>query len=355
MTTHYSSSTQPRRTTGRTHPPLPPLSTLPRYSSHYLNSQTTPTNKSHTMAPRGRTHYSTSTAPAYRPSQNGDYTLTKKILSAASQTGSTQDLRVLLQDALALTEKLDSVSASVARPLSTSSSQRLSASSVFLHSPVAKSPRSPRSPVVRSPHTHSHSGGSVFRAQSLGDELDRVGLSPHYETSTFSSSAGAAALATPLRKTPPTTNGHASPPLPSGPISQRRGSPLLNDSRGSSADYASPRPSRQVSQKSVVAPETPKRSVVATETPGSVVATETWKSSEVGSEDDIDVGLDCIAQLEALERELKSSMPPDSPQRESRRQEREEAPQRESRRQEREEESHYEVDPLYVPRASQSL
>ena len=266
-------------------------------------------------------------------------TLTKKILSTAGQTGSTQDLRVLLQDALALTEKLDSVSTSVARPTS-SSSQRVSASSVFLHSPVAKSPRSPRSPVVRSSRTISETSGSVFRAQSLGNELDQVGRSPPFYA-TLTSSAGAAALATPLRKTPPISNGHTSPPLSSVSASRtpQRGSPLLTNSLGSSGDYAVPRPA---SASKMVPQHSPA---------GSREGTGQRERQPERESDSVDVGMDCIAQLEALERELKSLAPAESP--------------GDSRslksecgdgvRSGRVEESHYEVDPLYMPRKSQCM
>ena len=364
MATHYSSSTQPRRTSGRTHPPLPPLSTLPRSFSNSLDHYGPPSPKSHTIAPRGsRPHYSTSTAPAYRISQNGELTLTKRILSTAAGTGSTQDLRVLLSDALALTEKLDSVTASVGSRPTSSTSARLSASSVFLNSPVAKSPRSP---VVRSPGAYSETG-SVFRARSLGNGLDDVGItSPehHYETSaTFSPVA--AASTTPVRKSQLVQNGHTSPPLASGTLPHlRRGSPLLNDARNS--DYDTPRSaytSRQLSQKSL----TSQKSVTSTtsqKSVGSVGSTTPHKSTiysnghhnegakepagKVKKSDSVDVGLDCIAQLEALEKELRSYEPARGP------------PSQEGRGEvgsvgssSVEVESHYEVDPHYIATPSQ--
>ena len=375
MTTHYSSSTQPRRASGRTHPPLPPLSTLPRSFSSSLDNHGPPSPKSHTMAPRGRRpHYSTSTAPAYRISQNGELTLTKRILSTAGQTGSTQDLRVLLSDALALTEKLDSVTASVGSRPTSSTSTRLSASSVFLNSPVAKSPRSPvvksprspvvkspRSPVVRSPGAYSETR-SMFRARSLGNGLDDVGItSPehHYETSATCSPARAAST-TPVRKSQLVQNGHTSPPLASGTLPHlRRGSPLLNDARNS--DYDTPKAahtSRQLSQKSLMS----QKSVTSISSQMSTGSAAPHKSTiysnghhnegakepagKVKKSDSVDIGLDCIAQLEALEMELRSYEPAQGPP---------------SSQEERGEvgssnveiESHYEVDPHYIPTPSQ--
>ena len=202
---------------------------------------------------------------------------------------------------------------------------------------------------MKSPRTYSETG-SVFRARSLGNGLDDVGLSSpeqHYEMSaSFSSSAGAAILATPVRKSPVVQNGHTSPPLPPSSAQFRRGSPLLNDSRGS--DYDTPRPSRpvstirQVSQKS------------RTSTNGS--DNEGARESAAGNkktDDSVDVGLDCIAQLEELERELRrneAAASPPGPQRESREVQ---SVGRGSVGSSVGEESHYEVDPLYISRHSQ--
>ena len=306
---HYRSSTQPRRSAGRTRPPIPPLSTLPHSSSQDIGGPS-----SHLVSPRTRP-FSTSTTPRHRV-QEGDYCITRKILSTASQTGSTRDLRLLLNDALALTEKLDSVSASVGRGSSSSTSNRLSSSSVF--------PKSPRSP--RSPATYSETG-SVFRAQSVDNGLDcysRDSGSDHYETS----ASLATTIATPVRKNmvPSFQNGFGSPPPSAAPLVSQRRSPLLNDKRGSSGDYAvskSAKNSQSSSQKS-----------------GSI-GEEGGRSRNGSRGDEIDAGLDCIAQLEALERELKSFKPADSPHRSK-------GHSLESSQGSSSQESHYEVDPDYM-------
>lgn len=329
--THYKSNTQPRRSGARIRHPIPPLSTLPRSSSQLTDTGGNGINDNNTMSPNTtRPYYSTSsTTPHYHTppdiisgsSLGGDMTLTKKILTTASKTGSTRDLRLLLNDALALTEKLDSVSANVgSRPKSSTERQRLSSSStVFLKSPGA----------------YSESGrGSVFRAQSLGNSLDSVGRdddlpSPRYEMS----ESWLATMATPVRKTAGTTNylnGHTSPPVPSPATIPRRGSPLLNDTRkSSSCDYATPRPamsSPNRSPKNSVSPSRkeirrspvgPPRTNSREENRGSSSSSSVTPSRSTSNDDNVDTGLDCIAQLEALERDLHSYEPVEYPQRDN--------------------------------------
>lgn len=327
MTTHYSSSTQPRRVTGRTHPPLPPLSTLPRSSSNFIDHS----SGSRTIGHHGRQAYSTSMTP-HRTSADGELTLTKKILSTAAKTGSTRDLRLLLNDALLLTEKLDSVSATVSRGKSPSERQRLSSGSVFLKSPGAYSETR-----------------SMFRAQSLDNGLD-MGTppadGPRYETS----ASFAATIATPVRKTAGYTfqNGHSSPPLPPPSPSpsattlphKRRGSPLLNNiRRTSSSDYTTPKSS--VSSHTVAS----QKSGSFDKSGGSVSEDRphTHSTPSSSQEDSVDSGLDCIAQLEELERELLSYKPTHSPQRNSR-----ESRNHSNSSHDVSQESHYEVDPHYA-------
>ena len=260
----------------------------------------------------------------------GDYAITKKILSTASQTGSTRDLRLLLNDALALTEKLDSVSASVGRGTNSASydHQRFSGNSVFLKSPGAYSET-----------------GSMFRAQSLGNGLDSDD-SQHYETSASFSIP----VATPTRKNAGVTkvqNGYGSPPSSSSstgtPSHHRRSSPLLNDKRSSSGDYASSPKSGTPLHK---APPSVKRRSAGQEDPlqGESGRNQESRGNQESCEDAVDVGLDCIAQLEALEKELKSYKPTEYPQRNSR--------EYFSSSQDSSQEGHYEVDPHYTQRAS---
>lgn len=298
---YYSSHTQPRRSVDRSHPPIPPLSTLPRFTSQGIACDTRPFSASTT--PRHRTPET----PQHL-TREGDLTLTKRILSTAGHTGSTQDLRLLLHDALALTEKLDSVSSSVGRGSARSSNDyhRLSNTSAYPKSPGAYSET-----------------GSVFRSHSMENGLDRDPANEHYETS----ASLAASIATPVRKNihPNVQNGHSSPPINGTPV-HRGNSPLLQDKRTSSSDYALPKStstSRSVSQRSTLAGE---ESPLRTESQG----------------DNIDEGLDCIAQLEALEKELHSYKPASYPDRSSKDHSLESS-------QDSSVESHYEVDPHYRP------
>lgn len=262
----YSSHTQPRRTTQRVNQ-APPHSTLPRPSSEdfdrvFLSNNTSTRPHSYTTMPRPQTG-------------DNSPTLTSKILSTASLTGSTRDLRLLLQDALVLSEKLDSVSS-------------VKGGAHDYHTLTGRTSVSSLPPGVG---THSHppsdrgsvsSEGSLFKVGSTDFSVNRTGNgnTQHYETSSL-----AAAIATPVRKRHPmaTQNGVHSPPLATA-TNNRNISPLLRNQ--SSSDYAVPRsPARSASQKKE-------------------------------SQDNVDVGLDCIAQLEELEKELHSYTPAAYPQRE---------------------------------------
>lgn len=261
------------------------------------------------MNPRQRT----SDTPRHLAPE-GDLTLTRRILSTASQTGSTQDLRLLLSDALALTEKLDSVSSSAGKGSGRSSRDYHRLSSTSAYNP-------------KSPGAYSETG-SVFRSRSIENHLDsaRDSAYEHYETS----ASLAATIATPVRKNirPTVQNGHRSPPrngTPNGTPIRRVSTPLLKDKRTSNPDYAIPKsvsPSRSVSQRSTLAGED---SPLRSESRG----------------DNVDQGLDCIAQLEALEKELQGYSSATYPKRNSKDYSLDGS-------QESSEESHYEVDPHYV-------
>lgn len=258
------------------------------------------------MPPRQRT----SDTPQHLAPE-GDLTLTRRILSTASQTGSTQDLRLLLSDALALTEKLDSVSSSPGKGSGRSSRDYHRLSSTSAYNP-------------KSPGAYSETG-SVFRSRSIENHLDstRDSAYEHYEMSP----SYAATIATPVRKNirPIVQNGHRSPPRNGTPV-HRVSSPLVKNKRTSNPDYAIPKsvsPSRSVSQRSTLAGE---ESPLRSESRG----------------DNVDQGLDCIAQLEALEKELQGYNSGTYPERNSKDYSLESS-------QESSEESHYEVDPHYLP------
>ena len=397
--THYRSSTQPRKSAARTHPPVPPLSTLPRSSAYFTDHGLNGSSLAGKGSPSpSRRPYSTSNTPLNLTPPallgggglgggggvgGGDMTLTKRILTTAGQTGSTRDLRLLLNDALALTEKLDSVSASVGgRPVSMSASERHRLSS---------SSNSTTSVFPKSPGAYSEPGGrsSMLRAQSLGNELDSCGRSgsgdeelpsPRYEMS----ESWTAAMATPLRKSVGHAgflNGHTSPPAPMAATIPRRGSPLLSNTKSRlSGDYATPRsatttPSRQPSQtSSSTSGGGGRRSPGGPSGGGSRGSPAAGTSqSELHGGDNVRTGLDYLAQLEALERELQGYNPPGTPSKDHPRQggSRESphtqqggsqnhvrGPSRDSHSsssRESSQECHYEVDPYFTPSTSQCV
>ena len=263
----YSSHTQPRRHSNHQHPTnLPTSSTLPRPSSEDFDRVF--------LSPAPFRPHSCSTVP--RPSPGtASPTLTSKILSTAGQTGSTRDLRLLLQDALSLSEKLDSVSAGAGKgnPEYHTLSSRASLSSLPLSASLS-------------------SNGSLFKTGS-DDRLNQPGggdIPPRRNASSSSSSSLTA------KKKPPTSphhNGVRSPPIAAQPA-PRYPSPLLQHS--SSPDYDIPRsPSQPLIQPPSSQPP----------------------SQEKSLQDNVGVGLDCIAQLEMLERDLHSYTPTTYPQRDS--------------------------------------